>query len=98
MPLVQQLHEKYTDKGIKIVTINIGGSPAGIGKFMADNKYTFVALTDPQGSSSHDYSIQYVPTSFFIDKDGIIQDKVIGGFENLAQIEQKLTKIMTQPD
>jgi len=93
MPLVQQLYEKYKDKGVAVVTVNMGGSPAGIAQFMAEREYAFIALTDTQGSTGHDYGIQYVPTSFFIDKDGIIQDKVIGGFVNLAQIEGHLTKI-----
>ena len=93
MPLVQQLKDKYNDKGVKVVTISLGGSPESIGQFMSNNKYTFTALTDPQGAASHDYAVQYVPTSFFIDKDGIIQDKVIGGFANLEAIEEKLKKI-----
>jgi peroxiredoxin len=93
MPLVQQLYEKYRDKGVIVVTVNMGGSPAGIAQFMTEKNYTFIALADPQRSAGHDYSVQYVPTTFLIDKDGFIQDKIIGGFENLEQMEQRLAKI-----
>jgi peroxiredoxin len=93
MPLVQQLYEKYRDKGLIVITINSGGSPSAIAKFLAKRNYTFTTLSDLQSSAAHDYHIQYVPTTFFIDRDGFIRDKVIGGFENMEQIEQRLSKI-----
>lgn len=34
------------------------------------------------------------PTTFFIDKDGIIRDKKIGAFAGKAEIEKSLDKII----
>ncbi|GAH80934.1 unnamed protein product, partial [marine sediment metagenome] len=31
---------------------------------------------------------------FFVDKDGIIQDKLVGAFQNKTQIENRLSKII----
>ncbi len=93
MPLVQQLHEKYQDD-VVVLTVNIGGSPSGIAKFMTENNYSFLSVIDGPGAAKRDYKIQYVPTTFFVDKDGFIKDKAVGGWENLAQIEGRLKSIL----
>ena len=61
---------------------------------MTERNYTVPTLVDVQGNAGNDYKIQYVPTAYFIDKDGFIQDKAIGGWQSLEQIEQRLLKIM----
>jgi peroxiredoxin len=94
MPLVQQLYEKYQNKDVVVLTVNLSGSRAGIAKFMTENKYTFPALIDTTGDAQHGYHIQYVPTTFLIDKDGNIRDKIVGGWQSLDQIEGRLQKVM----
>jgi cytochrome c biogenesis protein CcmG/thiol:disulfide interchange protein DsbE len=94
MPLVQQLNDKYIDRGLVVVTIHSGGSPAGVARLLAGKNYTFTTLLDPQNDTGRAYRLQYVPTTFFIDREGFIRDKVIGGFENLAQIEDRIKKIL----
>lgn len=92
---MQQLYDKYQNKDVVVLTINIGGSTDGVTKFMTSNNYTFPALIDTTGDAQHGYHIQYVPTTFFIDKDGFIRDKSVGGWQSLDQIEQRLAKILS---
>jgi len=42
------------------------------------------------------YNIASIPTTLFIDKDGIIRDKEIGAFTDKSEIEQGLNKIGLQ--
>ena len=95
MPLVQQLYEKYQNEDLAVITINISGNVGSVTRFMSDGKYTFPALIDGKGDSVHNYHIQYVPMTFFIDKDGFIRDKAVGGWNDLTQIEERLAKILS---
>jgi hypothetical protein len=51
-------------------------------------------LFDSNGAVLKKYGIQFYPTTFFVDRDGIIQEKVIGGFQSKEAIEKRLDKIM----
>jgi len=94
MPLVQQLYDKYQNRGLIVLNINLSNSVSGVAKFMTEKNYTIPTLVDVQGNARHDYKIQYVPTTYFIDRDGFIRDKSVGGWQSLEQIEQRLSKIM----
>jgi cytochrome c biogenesis protein CcmG, thiol:disulfide interchange protein DsbE len=60
-------------------------------KFMRDNKYTFTILTDPDSQGSTEptkevarrYGIQAIPTTYFIDANGIVRRTVLGSMNTL---------------
>jgi len=94
MPYIQEIYEEWADKGLVVVAINLGESSSKAEEFMQSYNLSFTVLLDTKKDVAQKYSIQYIPTTFFIDKDGIIQDKMIGAFQNKAQIENRLSKIM----
>lgn len=95
MPLVQQLYDEYQDEELVVLTIHLGGSPAVVTRFLADGNYTFTTLVDTDKETGREYGLQYVPTTFFIDREGLISERVIGGFENREQIDERLRKILS---
>jgi len=94
MPYLQEIHEGYSDEVLMLLAIDIGESPSTVEKFMQSNHYTLPVLLDTSGVVAQQYSILNVPTTYFIDGDGVIQSKRIGAFINTAQIEEQLSKIM----
>jgi len=94
MPYIQEIYEEWVDKELVVLAINIGESSSKAEEFMQSYNLSFTVLLDTKQDIAQKYNIQYIPTTFFIDKDGIIQDKVIGAFQNKTQIENKLCKIM----
>ena len=94
MPYLQEIYEEWASRDLVILTINIGEGSPTVEAFMQSNNLSFTVLLDTKQDVAQKYNIQYIPTTFFIDKDGIIQDKVIGAFPNKAQIESRLSKIM----
>lgn len=93
MPFLQEIYEKWSDKGVTIVTIDIGEEQSQVSEFMKTSKLTLPVLLDVKGSIAAKYSIQYIPTTYFIDKDGIIKEKVIGAFTGKEAIETKLQDV-----
>jgi thiol-disulfide isomerase/thioredoxin len=94
MPFIQQIYEEWLDKGLVLLTINLRETPAKVEEFMQSNGLSFPALLDRDGSVSLEYNVSGIPTTFFIDKDGIIQEKRIGSFSSAAEIEDYLNEIM----
>jgi len=90
MPYIQEIYEEWADKELVVLAINIGESSSKAEEFMQSNNLSFTVLLDTKQDVAQKYNIQYIPTTFFIDKDGIIQDKMIGAFQNKTQIENKL--------
>jgi len=94
MPYIQEIYEEWSDKGLVVLAINIGESHSQVENFMKSQRLSFTVLLDTKQNVAQKYNFQYIPTTFFIDKDGIIQDKLIGAFQNKTQIEDRLSKII----
>jgi len=94
MPYIQEIYEEWSDKGLVVLAINIGESSSKVEEFMQSHNLSFTVLLDIKQNVAQKYNFQYIPTTFFIDKDGIIQEKVIGPFQNKTQIENRLSKIL----
>ncbi len=78
---MQRVYDEYKDQGFLILAINATDqdSREEALSFAQANELTFPILFDTEGKFSQIYQISALPTSFFINKDGIIQEVVIGG-------------------
>ncbi len=94
MPYIQEIYEEWADKGLVVLAINLGEGSSKVEEFTQSHNLSFTVLLDTKRDVAQKYNIQYIPTTFFIDKDGIIQDKLIGAFQNKTQIENRLSKII----
>ena len=77
-----------------LLTINITESLETVTDFIEENDYSFPALLDTVNAVSLVYGVSGIPVTFFIDKDGIIRAKKIGGFLNTIEIYSYLGTIM----
>jgi len=94
MPFIQEIFEEWSDKGLVILAINIGESPATVKRFIESYGFSFLVLLDTRGDVARKYGIRPIPVSFFIDKDGIIKAVRVGPFLSKADIEKGLSKII----
>jgi len=93
MPYIQQVYDEWQAKGLVLLAINIGERPSQVAEFMQSQGLSFPVLLDSEGKIAQQYSIPGIPTTFFIDRDGIIQDIRIGAFQSKAEIESSLSKL-----
>jgi len=93
MPFLQEIHEEYSEEGLMLLAVNVGESPSKVEEFVQSKGLSLPVLLDTRRVVSQQYSIRYYPTTFFIDEDGIIQEKKIGAFASKAEIEKELGKI-----
>ncbi|OUM90832.1 MAG: hypothetical protein BAA01_07630 [Bacillus thermozeamaize] len=78
-PDLVYLYGKYKEQ-IEIFAVNLTNQDTieGARAFAQRHGFAFPVLLDQKGSVARDYQVLSIPTSYFIDKDGIIRHKLIG--------------------
>lgn len=97
MPYLQQVHSENEEDGLVVLAINAGESSSTITEYLDSNELSSMMdtiLVDSKGDTFNKYGIQYFPTTYFIDQNGIIQEKVIGAFPSKESIDKRLKNIM----
>lgn len=81
MPAMQAVHERYAEEGFVILAVNATAQDreAAAVDFATSRGLTFPILFDRSGEASRLYETRALPSSFFIDSQGIIQEVVVGG-------------------
>ena len=90
MPDMQKLHEEYGEE-LVILAVNIGEGKSTAANFMMQNDLNFPVLLDTDKSTAQDYLVRGIPSSYFLDEDGIIINKVVGALSYERMLE--LTEI-----
>jgi len=94
MPFLQEIYEDYSDEELVLITVDIGESKSDVERFLQREGLSLPTLLDSEAKVARQYKTAAIPTTFFIDKDGIIRGKQIGAFSGKAAIENGLKKIM----
>ncbi len=94
MPYLQQINDTWSAKGLVLLAVDIGEKPATIEKFMNELNLSMTVPMDSDGKVAKAYLIGAIPTTFLIDKDGVIRQKIVGAFPSAEAIEKELSKIM----
>ena len=94
MPYLEEVYKEWSGKGVAFLAINMGESSSQVGEFIQSHTLALPVLLDARQDIAQRYNIQYIPTTFFIDKDGIIQNVKVGAFTGVAEIENRLNKIV----
>lgn len=70
MPALKNVYKKYKDKGLEIYGISLDQDKSAWGKALKEDKTPWMHVIDTQGGTARKWGIQYIPTSFLLDKEG----------------------------
>lgn len=76
MPEMQKYYESNKEK-VEILAVNMDTNNDVAG-FVKNGGYTFPILLDEKNDVNKDYGIVSIPTTFFIDEQGVITHKING--------------------
>lgn len=95
MPAMQKIYDKYSQEGLILLAVNntYQDNLSDVISFVDENNLTFPILLDTNGEVSNLYQVQALPSTFFINQDGIIEDIIIGGPMSEALIESKILEM-----
>ena len=80
MPHLVAAYEKHKAEGFMLLGINATqqDDPGAIAPYMKEFGMTFPVLLDPDGSAQRAFRLRGLPTSYFIDRQGIIKSTYTG--------------------
>ncbi|MGH7320210.1 MAG: peroxiredoxin family protein [Candidatus Rokuibacteriota bacterium] len=100
MPLMEEAYRAYKGKGLEILAVSIdAGSESAVAArvraFMSELRLTYPALLDVEGEVVRAYRLRGLPTTFLIDRKGIVRAMEIGfrdwaGSESRKRLEELL--------
>jgi cytochrome c biogenesis protein CcmG, thiol:disulfide interchange protein DsbE len=73
MPALNRFYEAHRDEGLVILAINEQEDVGTVRPFIQTNNLSFPVLLDSQGRVAQQYTTRSFPTTFIIDRDGVIQ-------------------------
>ncbi|NOT11502.1 MAG: TlpA family protein disulfide reductase [Methylococcaceae bacterium] len=96
-PLLNKMHEKLKAQGFEVVAINLDEDKAAAEKFLKEFPVSFTVLRDAKGEWADQFVVESMPTSFIIDKQGVVQN-IHHGFnsDDIKELEEKVTKLLAQ--
>ncbi|MFC2948275.1 thiol-disulfide oxidoreductase ResA [Virgibacillus sediminis] len=95
MPYMEDLYPEYKEKGVEIVAVSLDATELVVHRFIDKYDLTFPVPHDTTGEVMDLYKVGPLPTTFFINPDGEIEEVVEGGL-TLESIEGHLQSIQPQ--
>ncbi len=93
MPEIEAVHQKYKDKGVVVLGVDISEPENTVRQYIQKGGFSWTIVLDSTGEVARDYQIAAIPTSFFLDREGIIRAVSVGAMTK-RQMEAKLAEAM----
>jgi thiol-disulfide isomerase/thioredoxin len=96
-PLLNKMHEKLKAQGVEVVGINLDEDKVAAEKFLKEFPVSFTVLRDAKGEWADKFVVESMPTSFIIDKQGVVKN-IHHGFasDDIKELEEKITKLLAE--
>ena len=91
MPWFQEFSDEYKEQGVEVIGISIDPNPADAARFAKEMGITYTLLHHP--AIMQEWGLLGLPTTFIVDREGLIRRKVIG-FEYKEAFEAALKELL----
>lgn len=78
MPAIQDFWQEHRTEGFEVLAISVDDSPQKIVGYMKKAGYGFTAASMDQSVLNTFGTVSTVPTSFIVDRNGVIRHKIAG--------------------
>ncbi|MBU4225323.1 MAG: TlpA family protein disulfide reductase [Chloroflexi bacterium] len=98
MPTIEKVYRDYKDLGLVVIGLNLTSqdSEQAVAAFVQELGLTFPIALDRDGSVSNRYQLLGLPTTFFIDREGVIRSVVVGGPMSEALIQSRVENLLSE--
>jgi thiol-disulfide isomerase/thioredoxin len=95
LPLLEQLRKEFPADQFQILAVNVDQDVAKARKFIQKTGVGYPSATDPKGRLPEMYGIETMPTSFLIDRNGVIR-YVHHGFRkgDVGPLREQIAKLV----
>ncbi len=98
-PWMNALNDRFKDKGLVIIAINLDEDKALTKRFIDDTQPNFTLAYDSSGKSAERYGLKGMPSSYLIGRDGQLISQHIGfRTKEVAKIESEIASLLNSPE
>ena len=96
MQSIEKMYQEYREEGFTVLAVNMTyqDDPLAVMPFVNEQRLTFPILLDETSEMANAYQLRSLPSSFFIRRDGIINEVVIGGPMSEALLRTRIQDIL----
>ena len=96
MPAIEKMYTEYKDEGFVVLAIDMTyqDDVTAVQPFVEKYGLSFPVLLDETGTVGKAYQLKSLPSSYFINRDGIINEVVIGGPMSEALLRIRIEDIL----
>ena len=100
MPAIESVYRSYKDLGLVVIGLNLTAqdSEQAAASFVREIGVTFPVALDLDNSVGNLYRVTALPTSFFIDRKGVIRSVIVGGPMSEALIQSKVEELLREDE
>ncbi|MEY3667986.1 MAG: hypothetical protein RL572_1526 [Pseudomonadota bacterium] len=98
MPLINELYARYREQGFEVIAINVDDPIEDGREFLLDTPLDYLIAADTKGEMLGAYAVRGMPTSFLIDRDGVVRMVHMGFRDNdIVLIEDAVRSLLDAP-
>jgi peroxiredoxin len=96
-PALDALHREFEPRGLTVLAVNLDERRKDAEGFLAAHPHTMPVLFDPDGEAPKAFGVKGMPTSFLIDRAGIVRFTHMGYSANIGQqYRQEIELLMSE--
>ena len=98
MPAIQAVYDDYKEQGFVVLAVNttFQDNVLEVKDFVLEYNLSFPILLDITGEVSQQYQLRGLPSTYFIDRNGVIQAVIVGGPMNETMIRSRVAAMLKE--
>lgn len=96
LPHLNKAHVSETGLDLVVLAVNIESLDIAR-QFVSDREYEFITLIDEANKARRQYGVDAIPTTFLVDRFGVLRDRMVGGSSvslKLALWAEKMRRLL----
>lgn len=75
---LEPVYRELKDRGLTILAVNVRQDADTAERFIRDLGISYGVLLDEEGAVARAYGVMGLPTTFFVDREGVLRAKILG--------------------
>lgn len=98
MPDLREVYEANQGRGLEILAVNVAyqDNRQDAERFVREFGLPFPILLDTSGEVANRYLMRALPTTFFIDRQGVIREVIIGGPMSTTTLQTTVENLLEE--
>jgi thiol-disulfide isomerase/thioredoxin len=97
-PFMNELQARFGEAGLRVLAVNLDEEAAEAEAFLEKHTASFAMAADPRGRCARAWGVIGMPTSYLIDRSGVVRE-MYQGFRvgEAARVQQDIEALLAEP-